>query len=546
APTGGRYVFSVRNEAFEVVLSVLDTCGGPELACKPQPAVDLAAGQTVVVVVDGFAAADAGTFTLAALPIASREDCSVGLDEDLDTLFDCADPDCSGSARCAEDCTAPLDEDQDGLFDCADSDCTAAPNCQPTCPDASLDTLPAGVVLDTSFHPDQVQISCGAVRAADSTVSFVAPTDGRYVVTVRGAGDVLTASDLIGGSVAVLDGCGGAELACAASPDGALDAELAVDLVAGQTAAVVVEGANTQAAGQVEVVVTPAGAVEAGCDDRVDDDGDGLRDCFDPDCSAVCGTCPEKALVGAPSTLMSTPTGDHHFADDCPPTAGIPDETVSFTAPTEGVYTFDTLGTIGHSTLTVRDGCFGDVLTCDDELYPPAEGFAFLAAGETVALVVDASGPYVLNVSAAIPFEVACDDGLDGDGDGSIDCADGDCGCETCPDVTLAERSFSWSGSTLGAPNEDSPWCAPSWAGEVEIAFTASETRTYTFDTFGSSFDTVLTLSLGCGAASYLCGDDAASTVQSELTYDMVAGETVLVNVDGYFGQEGDVVLNVR
>ena len=60
------------------------------------------------------------------------ENCSNGVDDDLDRLIDCLDPDCAGAPVCAdfvEDCTDGRDNDRDGAIDCADFDCAGASNC---------------------------------------------------------------------------------------------------------------------------------------------------------------------------------------------------------------------------------------------------------------------------------------------------------------------------------------------------------------------------------------------------------------------------------
>ena len=57
------------------------------------------------------------------------------MDDDLDRLIDCLDPDCAGAPICAgfvEDCSDGRDNDRDGAIDCADSDCAGTPVCAPT------------------------------------------------------------------------------------------------------------------------------------------------------------------------------------------------------------------------------------------------------------------------------------------------------------------------------------------------------------------------------------------------------------------------------
>jgi len=68
------------------------------------------------------------------------EDCGNGLDDDLDTLFDCDDPDCDCNAACteAEICDDEIDNDCDGFTDLFDTDCpcdvgNVLQYCEPEC-----------------------------------------------------------------------------------------------------------------------------------------------------------------------------------------------------------------------------------------------------------------------------------------------------------------------------------------------------------------------------------------------------------------------------
>jgi hypothetical protein len=65
------YTFSTTGSAFDTVLYVLDDCAGPELACNDDTppgntssvSVPMTAGQTVIVVVDGYGTAS-GSYNL--------------------------------------------------------------------------------------------------------------------------------------------------------------------------------------------------------------------------------------------------------------------------------------------------------------------------------------------------------------------------------------------------------------------------------------------------------------------------------------------------
>jgi len=65
--------------------------------------------------------------------VACYEICDNGIDDDGDTLVDCADPYCAGDPACltpgAEICDNGIDDDGDTLVDCADPDCTGDSAC---------------------------------------------------------------------------------------------------------------------------------------------------------------------------------------------------------------------------------------------------------------------------------------------------------------------------------------------------------------------------------------------------------------------------------
>jgi hypothetical protein len=57
--------------------------------------------------------------------------CSDGIDNDEDSLIDCADSSCNGFADCgAEVCDDDFDNDADGDTDCDDADCSGDAACQ--------------------------------------------------------------------------------------------------------------------------------------------------------------------------------------------------------------------------------------------------------------------------------------------------------------------------------------------------------------------------------------------------------------------------------
>ncbi len=78
----------------------------------------------------------ASPFSLSITCAGAVEVCGNGIDDDGDSLADCADSDCVGLATCqtpVEQCDNSTDDDGDGLTDCGDADCNGSASC-PTDP----------------------------------------------------------------------------------------------------------------------------------------------------------------------------------------------------------------------------------------------------------------------------------------------------------------------------------------------------------------------------------------------------------------------------
>ena len=134
-----------------------------------------------------------------------------------------------------------------------------------------------------------------------------------------------------------------------------------------------------------------------------------------------------------------------------------------------------------------------------------------------------------------------------------LDCLDFPPANDSLFDAEIFEPTFP---KTILGDNRD----ATIEAGEPDVSttfktvwwrFQAEETRSVTFDTFSSDFDTVLhvydTFSfLGIFTPENLIvsNEDANGTLQSEVCFEMVEGETYLVRVGGFFFEEGNIRLN--
>ncbi len=137
---------------------------------------------------------------------------------------------------------------------------------------------------------------------------------------------------------------------------------------------------------------------------------------------------------------------------------GAPDALFTWTAPYAGTFHFSTEGSAFDTILFARDGAAdGPELGCNDDVGSGAYQSRLtldLAACQTVVVAIDGfgeeAGEFVLRIDGV---EAVCDDGLDDDGDGAIDCDDSDCFGPACP----------------GTDDWPSDWAALEWAMLEEV-----------------------------------------------------------------------------
>jgi cysteine-rich repeat protein len=204
------------------------------------------------------------------------------------------------------------------------------------------------------------------------------------------------------------------------------------------------------------------------CFDGQDNDGDGLRDCLDPDCAAICADpCGNQVILAVPSQVQGDTTGHGNTVDSscADHNASGPEFVYQVTAPETGVLDF-WLTSMADLSLSVRGQCDseGSEVVCANRT-AGAPGTELLTlpvtAGQTLSVVVDGAfagewGPYALGVESRVP---AC-------GDGRLDageqCDDGDTtpgdGCDDLCQVETGEhetQNNSHSGADTIAAGTD-------------------------------------------------------------------------------------------
>ncbi|WP_437531472.1 MXAN_6577-like cysteine-rich protein [Sorangium sp. So ce726] len=445
AEEAGRYKFDTAGSSYDTAIGVLDFDACEELACNDDrgkaptgsASVALEEGQSVLVVVSGYDGAQ-GDFAL-----------------HLDRI-------------------AP-----------------------PACPLGTLATaLPQSVTGDTWGLGDAVSTGCGSIDTPDASYSFTAPRAGRYIFDTSGS-TFDTVLELRRGS------CSGTVIACNDNAMGAATSRLVANLAEGQTVVAVVDGIDG-GAGPFTLNVA----------------------------EYVPPPCPEFTLDATfPQTVTGTtaiPDRVSALPSPCTSNSG-PEATYAFTAPATALYTFDTFGSSFDTVLHVHEGtCSGESVACNDDTSGrQSQVKVTLSEGETVSVVVDgyaavASGAFKLNVSQTFVLP--------------------------CPVLDLGSTvPQTVTGTTADAADVLRPSCGSGGAGEVTYSFTAPAAGTYVVDTFGSSFDTVLSVLDGsCSGAVLACNNDAPGSEQSRVTLELAQGQTIVLLVDGgAAGASGDFTLNI-
>lgn len=236
--------------------------------------------------------------------------------------------------------------------------------------------------------------------------------------------------------------------------------------------------------------------------------------CFDEDLGTATG----------PAVTSGDTSGDDDDLNASCGGVGGPDRVIEFTSTAAGTYTFDTLGSSFDTKIAVYSDCATE-LACNDDFGGLQSSLSLdMNANQTVLVVVDGYGgnvgAWVLNIAAP---------------GGAFPCQDQDIGGALGASVA--------SGNSGVADDDLDPSCGLGNAADQAIRFTAPAAASYTFDTFGSGYDTVLSVWSDCSTES-ACNDDSG-VLQSQLVVDLAQGQAVLILVDGYNGATGDWVLNI-
>lgn len=352
-----------------------------------------------------------------------EEDCNDGIDNDGDGLIDCEDDSCFGSAECMENspytCKDGLDNDRDGLIDCAEESCRAFLVCaewgETACSDG-IDNDSDGLV-DCADAECRISFptTCGAIEASPAFCSDGIDNDADGLVDCADPDCGATAISLAIITAAIIS----TNATCPNNNNGSISIDLnqfgweysinggdsfsantSYDNLNQEEFSIVLRrGTGCVVAGPI-ITITGEQCPEI-CENGIDDDGDGAIDCADSDCGLIEAL---EAIVTDPVCPQVDNGSIRLFFLSGGNTAGI--EYSSDGVVWQNAPIFRNLnGGVYNIQLRTNKGC-------------------------------TANKTYIL---ATPDCPEVCNNGLDDDSDGAIDCADSDCGIS----INLGDFSFS-------------------------------------------------------------------------------------------------------
>ncbi len=385
-----------------------------------------------------------------------------------------------------------------------------------TCPQGELTSEPSASVsgsTDTAFnHLSAASCGDGGNEAPDRSFLYSPSETGFYRIDTIGSefDTVLSVREA---------SCSGAELACDDDRPGSLQSELLIQLEDDESYIIVVDGFGrssgafalniTRIADNATPTATPTPTPGTPLPDLVVDD-------LDVAPVAVIGSfVAATAYVGNEG-----------------------DQTVALTDVVFSVHRLDTdvqfdLGACAVSNIApgaVRP-CMGSFLV-SDTLVPGT--YVLTATADRLNLVTESDesnnrlfGSLILFATGGIPTPAP-----------GCPLADLGSGEPISVQDTTGGRPSSVSGASCGGGGGRAP--------DFSYRYTAPEPGSYTIDTFGSAYDTLLYVRATCDGSDIACNDDSGAGLQSKVVVDLQAGQEIIIVVDGYGASRGDFTLTIR
>ncbi len=236
--------------------------------------------------------------------------------------------------------------------------------------------------------------------------------------------------------------------------------------------------------------------------------------------------CSGATPVTVGTTNVDTTSANNDAGTNCGGTG--PELFYSFTPSASGGYQIDTFGS-GFDTIlgVLQSDCATEITCNDDSGSLQSMVTANFTAGTTYIIQYDgfggAAGAGVLNISGPIAGPAN----------------------DLCANATVATTGANpFNNQFAGTEATDScGFGGIPGSNDVWFRFTPTSTSDYRLDTCGS-FDTTLSIYDSCGGSEIACNDDSCA-LSSGLTFNMTSGTTYFIRVAGWNGTQGSGNLNI-
>jgi len=432
----------------------------------------------------------------------TETNCGDHQDNDGDGAIDCFDSECSGVTPCGYEnsvdrCVDGLDNDADGLTDCDDPNCSSFPLCIPgqSCfspiPITSFPYNVSGLDYRNDFSNNynfgNPPLGCSGAEGAELIFTIILQAGERILLDYSGALYVVKR---------IMEVCSDTNPVCLISND---QSNVVFTAPRDGTFFIILEalysGYNNGSI-QYDFTISKVDATETSCIDGTDNDGDQAVDCDDSDCFGAAGSCISETncadgsdndddnLVDCDDTIdcstfvscisdgacndsisvSSFPftISGTNFVTDYPNNHNFSSVSCKYSSGSEVTFSvnlqfgqrlkMEQSGIIRTVTRVMRV-CTATSPYCqysDDDPYNNVPFFTVPADGVYfVNLEAVESNPtlkaYNFTMSLFDGTETSCTDGIDNDGNDSIDCADPVCfEHPTCPDILYSENFNTW------------------------------------------------------------------------------------------------------
>ena len=496
----------------------------------------------------------------------------------------------TGTAGVTEICDNGKDDDADGAIDCADLDCASAPTCNLCVPEVNLGAVVVNggsktTTIDTSTGGNRYHPTCaGKSTGKDMVIRFSVKETVGLTLDWQQTGDHVYGLYRLPKAGAKCDtdegGC--------TDMGGLRNSETNWSFFDPGDYLLIFKARATGLEGKIFVSLTAFAnrGVEI-CNNGIDDDGDRLVDCDDPDCFSlpICGVpmcTPDSDLgnidIGTKATVhVDLTSATQVFQSDCGKGDGRGRAYhVNLLSPME--LDFNCTQTGDHvlqisSQLGPLDLCDAHIATCaDPSILPSGCNFgvpdmqpgsyyilvqAFAAGTEgTVDLTLRGASQRILEI---------CNNGIDDDGDGAIDCNDRKCATDdSCQalrckpdkqlgllaiDGTMVSQALQTSGA--GDDQKNSSCVSGPGGGDAVVGFTLPGTTDLTI-AWAQVGNHALVLYQGdnaqvpCEANALIdCKATANASTGNYVLKGLSAGKYFLVVDADKAGSEGGVILQI-